>query len=212
MLATSRRRTLRAVALAAAPLTLASALVVSDAWRWWWNGDHASAVLRAADANRVGSVRFREHGDGTRVTVRLDAGSGRLASGFHGIHVHANSDPANGDGCVADPSRPPAEWFVSADGHLGNFGSTHPGHSGDLPSVLIDDHGRAAMQFTTHLVAVDDLDGTVVILHARPDNFGNVPVGSSADTYTPNGPEALEKTAKTGNAGDRVACGEIDRD
>ncbi len=34
-------------------------------------------------------------------------------------------------------------------------------------------------------------------------------MGGAADQYTANKPAATEKTGKTGNAGDRVACGVI---
>ena len=52
--------------------------------------------------------------------------------------------------------------------------------------------------------------GRAVVLHAGPDNFGNVPVGPNADQYTA-GSTALAKTQATGNAGDRFACGVIGR-
>jgi Cu-Zn family superoxide dismutase len=54
--------------------------------------------------------------------------------------------------------------------------------------------------------------GRAVVLHAGPDNFGNVPVGAVSDQYAPNSTSATEKTVKTGNAGDRVACGLITLD
>ena len=54
--------------------------------------------------------------------------------------------------------------------------------------------------------------GKAVILHAKADNFGNVPTGTAANQYTPNGPEATDLTARTGNASDRVACGLVKRD
>ena len=51
----------------------------------------------------------------------------------------------------------------------------------------------------------------VVILHANPDNFGNVPTGSADNQYTANSEAATTATANTGNAGNRVACGVIRR-
>ena len=48
-----------------------------------------------------------------------------------------------------------------------------------------------------------------MIVHAGPDNLGNVPVGSEPNQYNPNSPDAVDRTQATGNAGDRVACGEI---
>ena len=55
------------------------------------------------------------------------------------------------------------------------------------------------------------LRNRVVILHANPDNFGNVPTGPAANQYTANSQAATTATANTGNAGNRVACGVIRR-
>ena len=44
-----------------------------------------------------------------------------------------------------------------------------------------------------------DADGTAVMVHAKADNFGNVP-----DRYAPQGVD--DTTKKTGDAGPRVAC------
>jgi superoxide dismutase, Cu-Zn family len=126
---------------------------------------------------------------------------------FHGFHVHANDNPANGRGCVADPSDPSSTWFVSADGHLSASGQTHGEHSGDLPSPLVMADGTARLSFSTDRIKPEVLRGTAVILHDMPDNFGNVP----PTDYTANSPEAIERTAATGNAGDRVACGLLRR-
>jgi Cu-Zn family superoxide dismutase len=61
----------------------------------------------------------------------------------------------------------------------------------------------------TDRVAVEDVCGRAVVLHAGPDNLGNVPVGPGPAQYTPNSPEATAATARTGNSGDRLACGVI---
>ena len=58
-------------------------------------------------------------------------------------------------------------------------------------------------------IPIDQLRGKAVVLHAGADNFGNVPVGANADQYQPNAVDATNKTANTGNAGDRIACGVI---
>ena len=128
---------------------------------------------------------------------------------FHGFHIHANDDPANGVGCQADPAAEPSEWFVSADGHLKQDGQLHGGHDGDMAPLFLDSNGRAEATFTIDRTDVHELDGRVVIVHAGPDNLGNVPVGSEPNEYTANSPDAVDRTQATGNAGDRIACGEI---
>ena len=172
--------------------------------------ERASAVLRLADGRSVGTVSFL--GDPwsvteVRVTVRLPRSA--PAAGFHGFHVHANDDPANGSGCVASAGQPSSTWFVSADGHLAEVGEAHGEHAGDLPPLLVTGSGRAYSVSITDRVAVRDLLRRAVVLHAGPDNLGNVPVGTSPTQYTPNSAEATSLTARTGNAGDRLACGVI---
>ena len=103
-------------------------------------------------------------------------------------------------GAAAEPS---ASWFVSADGHLSATGQTHGEHHGDLPSPLVRADGTAWLAFTTDRIDPDVLRGRAVVLHAKPDNFGNIP----ADKY-PGGPK--EDTLKTGDAGSRIACGVIE--
>ena len=172
------------------------------------------ASLVTADGRRIGSVDFldrrREHHTVVRVHLRLP-GRTTAVDAFHGLHVHANNDLSNGSGCVADPADPASTWFVSADGHLARTGQTHPDHRGDLPSVYVNPDGTARMHYTISRVSPAQLRGRVVILHAGRDNFGNVPVDSAADGYEPNSSEATTKTAATGNAADRYACGVITR-
>jgi Cu-Zn family superoxide dismutase len=171
------------------------------------------AVLRLADGTPVGSVAFHRAGrDATLVAVRLRlpqrTGAG---SSFHGFHVHANNNPANGNGCIADPAQPAATWFVSADGHYTEPGQVHGQHHGDLPALYLTSSRVAATVFVTDRFRPADVIGRAVIVHARPDNFGNVPVGSAPTEYTPNSPAATTLTENTGNAGERIACGVIRR-
>jgi len=195
------------MAVAAAAASAGTALVVGS--QAMADDDTVRAALRDPRGHYVGSVRFTEHGDVTRVRAFLRPNPYVEPGEFHGFHVHANDDPANGNGCVADPSQPSSTWFVSADGHLAGSGQQHGMHDGDMPSPLVLADGRARLRFVTDRLDVDTLAGRAVILHSGPDNFGNVPTGDAADQYTPNSPEATEKTAKTGNAGDRVACGVV---
>lgn len=169
----------------------------------------ASTVLRSADGVEVGMVRFEDAKGKTRVQVDLSAMPKDTAlEAFHGFHIHANSDPANGSGCVADATKAASTWFVSADGHLNTTSKTHGDHTGDMPSVFVNNDSTVSMRFEIDRIPISDLANRAVILHAKPDNFGNVPVGTAADQYVA-GAEALAKTQGTGNAGDRIACGVI---
>jgi Cu-Zn family superoxide dismutase len=154
--------------------------------------------------NAIGSYTFKD-ADGRRNTpgILVTARVSGLTPGFHGTHLHANNDPANGEGCVA-----PA--FTSTDGHLNPEGNVHGDHAGDLPVLMIGEDGTGFLSFITDRVTLDEIDGTAVIIHALPDNFHNIPVGPNADQYTPNSDAATALTDGTGNAGARVGCGVIE--
>lgn len=171
----------------------------------------ATAVLESPRVGPVGVVRFFDRGRSTtvQVTVQVPENGATATRAFHGFHVHANSDAANGAGCIAEAKADEATWFVSADGHLKSEGENHAGHVGDMPSLLINADGRGEATFSTDRIEPLDLDGKAVILHAGADNFGNVPVGSAADQYSDNNPDAVAKTQATGNAGNRFACGVV---
>lgn len=168
------------------------------------------ATLHDAAGLAVGTVRFRPHQGATevRVALRLDPATA-AAPAFHGLHLHANADPSNDDGCLADPTRDASTWFVSADGHWKADGQDHGTHLGDLPSVFVTADGIAEARFSVRELASDALEGKAVVLHAGRDNFGNVPVGVAPDQYTPNATDAPTATGNTGNAGARLACGVV---
>jgi Cu-Zn family superoxide dismutase len=173
--------------------------------------DRVAAVLRDPSGGQVGLVVFTARRGPTVVTALLLPNRYVTASAFHGFHVHANDDPANGQGCVADASRPSTTWFVSADAHYAGAGAAHPHHDGDMPSLLVNPDGTATTTFTTARLRPQEMVGKAVVLHAAPDNFGNVPTGTAPDQYRGNTTGALAKTQSTGNSGDRVACGVVTR-
>jgi Cu-Zn family superoxide dismutase len=163
------------------------------------------AKLRDPSGEVVGTVKFRVTHHAMYVVARLKPNENVTPNQFHGFHIHANNVPGNGEGCLADPADPQADWFVSADAHLSEGEQKHGEHIGDLPSPLVMADGTAILKFTTHRIDPADLRGRAVILHDMPDNFGNVP----PDQYNPANPDAKGLTSRTGNAGDRIACGLI---
>ncbi len=167
----------------------------------------ASARLALADGTKVGTVEFKTEWGHTEVKVRLSGTPG--VDAFHGFHIHANDVTTNGDGCIADPAAASSTWFVSADGHYNPAGQTHAHHVGDMPVVYVNADGSVETRFRIDKINPGDLDGRVVMLHAGADNFANIPLGAAATQYTANSADATAATAKTGNAGDRIACGVI---
>ena len=168
------------------------------------------ARLRDADGRVIGTVRFEVDDHAMHVDATLRRNPYVTPDAFHGFHLHANADPANGQGCQADPDAPPTTWFGSADGHFSETVQDHGQHAGDLPSPLVMADGTARLAFSTDRIDPADLRGLAVILHDDPDNFGNVPVGDEPTDYIER-EEALALTARTGNAGDRMACGVVRR-
>ena len=202
--------TIKVLALGAATATAALAGVLVFGLQASAHTAQFSANLRDPEGRLVGTVKFRIGRDAMHVDAKLQRNPYVEVNAFHGFHVHANDNAANGRGCVADPSDP-STWFVSADGHLSGSGERHGEHSGDLPSPLVMADGSARLSFTTDRIEPEALRGKAVILHDMPDNFGNVPVGTGPNDYTANSPAATARTAATGNAGDRVACGLLRR-
>lgn len=202
-------RTTTAIVIAATLITATVAIFASDVGA---TAETAKAILRNADGDPIGVVRFTQLGHTVQVEVNV---SGQTA-GFHGFHIHANDDPANGSGCVADPAMASSTWFLSADGHYKTDPTqTHPGHAADMPVILVNAGGNGPATFKTGRFVLADVIGRVVIIHALPDNYANIPIGAAATDYTPNSDDpantatATGKTLATGNAGDRLLCGKI---
>ena len=171
------------------------------------HNESAKTTLATANGVTIGSVEFKTKHHHTDVRVRLVGAPGLDA--FHGFHIHANDVATNGDGCIADPGAAPSTWFVSADGHFNPTGQTHSRHVGDMPSVYVNTDGSVETRFQIDRIAPSELNGKVVILHAGADNFANIPLGNGSTQYSANTDDATAATAKTGNAGDRIACGVI---
>lgn len=167
-----------------------------------------SATLKSAAGSVVSRVIFTSIGN-SRVLVNATVNFPGIRAGFHGYHIHANDNPANGDGCIADPAQAATTHFVSADGHWNPTAATHGAHAGDMPNVMVQADGSAFLSFTNQIDPLSDIVGRAVILHDGVDNHGNVPVGVAANQYTANAPDATTLTQNTGNAGVRIACGLI---
>ena len=159
--------------------------------------------LRAPNNTVVATANFEFDPGYIKITVQT-TGPGQLTPGFHGLHIHkvgkcqANSVAPNGG--------PPGD-FLSAGGHYMAPGG---GGNGDLTSLQVRMDGSALLVTTTDGVTKEDLlagDKTSIIIHAGPDNFGNIPPERYTQVNGTPGPDDITKT--TGDAGKRVACGVI---
>lgn len=77
--------------------------------------------------------------------------------------------------------------FSSAGPHFGE--GEHPMHKGDMP-VLLSNDGDAFLSFFTRRFTLSEIIGKTVIVHLSPDDFTSQP---------------------SGNSGERIACGIIEK-
>ena len=147
----------------------------------------AMAVMHDAKGAEVGTVTFQATPSGM---VLITASMTGLPAGVHGFHVHETGT------CTAPD-------FKSAGGHLAG-GKAHGimdaggPHAGDLPNVHVPSDGVLEVEdFAPALKlasdgdgAMFDSDGSAVIVHAGADDYTSQP---------------------SGDAGDRLACGVIEK-
>jgi superoxide dismutase, Cu-Zn family len=147
-------------------------------------------------------------GPGGYATITIaTTGAGRLAPGFHGVHIHkVGKCEANS---VAPTGGAPGD-FLSAGGHFQAPGHAVEPASGDLTSLEVRKDGVGMLMTTTDAFTMDDLltgQKTAIIIHAGADNFENIPPERYNQINGTPGPD--EMTMSTGDAGKRVACGVI---
>ena len=143
----------------------------------------AYVELQHSDKVKGTILLMQKPGTPTMIKGRIEG----LESGEHGFHIHEFGDMT--DGCA------------SMGGHYNpdnvDHGSLDEGHVGDLGNVTANDEGVA--DFTIIAKRVDlmgdrSVVGRGMVIHADRDDLGQ---GSDAESL------------KTGNAGDRLACGII---
>ena len=141
----------------------------------------AICQLEHSNDNVSGFVKFKQKFGEETIIKGIIKG---LTPGLHGFHIHEFGDLS--DGCA------------SAGGHYNPEGVDHGGlehgHVGDLGNIKADDQGIARFQFKAPRVQLHDVVGRAIVIHADTDDLGQ-----GGD----------EESTKTGNAGDRVACGVI---
>jgi Cu-Zn family superoxide dismutase len=139
------------------------------------------------DGKTIGSATLIDTPNG--VLIRADFAS--LPPGPHGFHIHevGRCDAATG--------------FESAGDHYNPRGAQHGywlqdgPHAGDMPNQTAAPDGRLLAEiFNPHVrfegeATLFDQDGSALVVHATADDYRSQP---------------------SGEAGDRIACGVIQRD
>jgi Cu-Zn family superoxide dismutase len=141
------------------------------------------AEIRDATGQLVGRAMLTQTVDGVRIQTTF-AG---LPAGTHGFHIHETGK-----------CEPP---FMTAGGHFNpepkQHGKETPDgrHAGDLPNLTVPENGRVLVDLIEPMVSLRpgpnnlmDSDGSALVVHERRDD---------------------NKTDPDGNAGARIACGDI---
>ena len=144
-----------------------------------------SAVCVLEHGNKVqGTILLKQKANGPTMIVGKITG---LTPGEHGFHIHEFGDLSKG--------------CESAGGHYNPDGVDHgtleQGHVGDLGNITANDSGTATIQIIAKRVDLAgdrSVVGRAIVVHSDIDDLGKGGDGESL---------------KTGNAGDRLACGVI---
>lgn len=145
----------------------------------------AVAVLKNAKGQKVGTVTLTEAPHGVMVKGELM----HLSPGPHAIHIH-------------ETGKCEAPKFTSAGGHFNPAHKQHGFmvpegmHAGDLPNLIVPANGQIHFEYFDPNASLSgdntvfDADGAAVVVHAKADDYKSQPAG---------------------DAGDRVACGVIEK-
>ena len=147
-------------------------------------GQRATATMAGPDGTPMGTVTLEQGPNGVLVSADVSG----LTPGPHGFHIH------DVGACTPDFSAAGGHYAPSGHGHGFMHGDDQ--HAGDLPNLYAASDGTARADVFTGKITlaanadttVFDDDGSAIIIHAQPDSYGAEP-----------------------GAGDRVACGVIER-
>lgn len=146
-----------------------------------------------ADLGRANLIQSNGEPAGTARLIAVDGkvslslALAGLPPGTHGFHLHTT-------GTCTGPD------FKSAGGHLNPHGKQHGtenpagSHLGDLPNLVVGNDGGITLSIPLEgtrselMSSLFDADGTAIVIHDKPDDY---------------------KTDPAGNAGGRIACGEL---
>ncbi len=142
----------------------------------------ASAKLVDSAGKHVGNAKLTQTAHGVLISVDLHG----LKPGMHAIHLHET-------GKCEGPA------FKTAGGHFNpgkkehGFMNAGGAHAGDMPNIDVPKDGKVKAELLAGDASLDqllDADGAALVLHAKADDYKSQPAG---------------------DAGDRVACGVIEK-
>jgi superoxide dismutase, Cu-Zn family len=141
----------------------------------------ATAEMQNRDGQVVGQVQLQETAHGLIVKSEFTA----LPEGVLGFHIHAVGE--------CEPPFQSAGGHFNPDGHQHGMENPQGMHAGDLPNIHVPASGELTVENFVMGLTLDDVldeDGASMMVHAGPDDYATDPAG---------------------DAGDRIACGVIER-
>ena len=148
----------------------------------------AHVEIKNAQGTKIGTAKIKSTAGGVKVDVKVS----QLTSGEHGIHIH------NVGKCEGPAFTTAGGHFNPTSAHHGvnNTETPHP-HVGDLANLNVGQNGKASASFTVSGATLEDgatslfhEGGTSLVIHAKADDL---------------------KSDPSGNSGDRIACGVIEK-
>ena len=144
---------------------------------------HATAHIHGSNTYPTisGRVCFYQLSSGVLVAAQVAGLPNATTGDPHRVFAFHIHSGSQCTGTQADP-------FADALTHYNPGGVSHPNHAGDLPP-LFGNHGYAFQVFFTDRFSVREIIHKTVIIHSGPDDFTSQPAG---------------------NAGEKIACGQIE--
>lgn len=146
----------------------------------------AKAVLKDAKGQTVGTAKLKQTKSGVKISLAVSG----LPAGEHAFHIHAVGT------CEAPD-------FKTAGGHFNPHSKKHGlmnpdgPHAGDMPNFMVGKNGKGKTTYVDDRVTLGDGEnsvfhegGTALVIHEKADD---------------------NKSDPAGNAGNRIACGVIEK-
>lgn len=159
-------------------------------------GKCAVAILtNTSDIQIEGTIVFTEYDSNDELSkkgLEIKINVKGISPGLHGIHVHEYGDLRNGCKSLCNHFNP----YKSLT-HGGPDDNHTKKHLGDLGNIKVNSTGTCKCKIYIKKLKIDGIYGVVgrsIIIHEKEDDLGK---GGNKESI------------KTGNAGNRIACGVI---
>jgi Cu-Zn family superoxide dismutase len=149
--------------------------------------ESAKATFKDTKGKEIGSATLTQTPNG----VLIDVDVSNLPEGEHAFHIHqvGRCDPGDGFKSAGD--------HFAGRAHKHGFKTEGGPHAGDMMNQFVASDGKLRAHVVNTRVtlgasdgALFDADGSALVVHAKGDDYSSQPAG---------------------NAGDRIACAEIER-